>query len=275
MLADLLLRRRGELGLSLREAARRIGISPAYLSSLEHGRNPSTGRPPVPSLPVLGEIGRVLGIDLETLLDLAGAGGPPRSAHVLLVQLGTGDRPAVEGARAVAPGVGAWLELAGPLGVAAGRRDYDPTLALQALRVQLRGRWADGGEFGLIVGAAARPLGRGADPGPLLAAEETWEADVARACLEPMGRAPAANVCVYREADIRALKAAEPLAVALALVRTHPVVAAQREDGEVVAGAAAVEELLRRLHPAAVAPATWAQLAAAAARGLGRRTPAP
>jgi transcriptional regulator with XRE-family HTH domain len=275
MLADLLRRRRGELGLSLREAARRIGISPAYLSSLEHGRNPSTGRPPVPSPPVLGEIGRVLGIDLETLLGLAGAGVPPRSAHVLLVQLGTGGRPAVDGAQAVAPGVDAWVELAEPLGVGPGRRDYDPALALQALRMQLRGRRADGGAFGLIVGATARPLGRVADPGPLLAAEETWEDDVARACLEPMGRAPAANVCVYREADIRALEADEPLAVALALVRAHPLVAAQREDGEVLAGAAAIEELLRRLHPEAVASATWAQLAAAAARGLGRRAPAP
>jgi transcriptional regulator with XRE-family HTH domain len=272
MLATLLRGRRGELGLSLREAARRIGISPAYLSSLEHGRNPSTGRPAVPSPLVLAAIARVLSVDLETLLRTTVA-TPTPSPHMLLVQLGRAHRPALEGARrAVTPGVDRWVEVSEPLGVAAGRRRYDAARAVRALPARLANLRPAGGDVGLVFGAAARPLAGVANPADLLAAEETWEEDVRLACLEPLGRAPAANVCVYREADIRAVKG-DPLAVALALVRAHPRVAAQRDDGEVATGAAAVEAVLAALRPDAVAPATWAQVAAAAARGLERWAP--
>ena len=250
MLADVLRSRRQACGLTLREAARRIGVSPAYLSSLEHGRNPTTGRPPTPSPRVLAGLAGVLDIDLETLLGLAGA-APPASAHVLLVQLGRAHMPALEGARRAVPdGVDEWVEVSEPAGLAALRSAH--------------------GTLGLVFGAVTRPLAHAADPAAVLAAEETWEDDVARACLGPLGRAPAANVCVYREADIRTAGDGDPLAVALALLRTHPRVAAQRDDGEVVTGAPAIEALLAALRPEAVAPATWAQLTAAAARGLGR-----
>ena len=45
---------------------------PGYLVELEHGRNPTTGRAPMPSPTVLAGIGRALDVDLATLLDLAG-----------------------------------------------------------------------------------------------------------------------------------------------------------------------------------------------------------
>lgn len=262
MLADLLRSRRRAGGLTLREAARLIGISPGYLSSLEHGRNPTTGRPPTPSPPVLAAIGRTLGIDLGTLLDLAGA-APPPSTHVLLVRLG-GDGPsALEGARlAVSADVDQWLEISLPPAATAG-----------ALPSALTHHQVGAGGLGLVFGAAARPLAHVADPDDLLAAEETWEHDVARACRDTLGRAPAANVCVYRAEDIRGVRAGDPLAVALALVRTHPRVAAQHDDGDVTTGPAAIEALFRELRPDAIAPATWAQLAGAAARGLGRWAP--
>ena len=130
-----------------------------------------------------------------------------------------------------------------------------------------------GAGLGLIVGAAARPLAQVADPAGVLAAEATWEDDVARTLLAQLGRAPAANVCVYREADIRAVRNADPLAVALALVRAHPHVAAQRDDGGVETGTAAIEAFLSALRPADVSQAAWTAVAAATARGLGPWTP--
>jgi transcriptional regulator with XRE-family HTH domain len=271
MLADVVRSTRVARGLSLRETARRIGISPAYLSSLEHGRNPATDRPPVPSPPVLAEIARVLDLDLELLFGLV-ATAPP-SAHVLLIQLGRGRLPAVDGARrAVAADVDEWWEICELLDLSAGRRYY-PAQAMQALQARLEYAPPTGGPQGLIFGAAARPLARAADPSELLAAEETWEHDVARACVEHLGGAPAANVCVYREADIRALRKVDPLIFALGLVRTHPRIAAQCDDGNVATGADATALLLEALRPDAVAAATWTQLAAAAARGLGRWAP--
>jgi transcriptional regulator with XRE-family HTH domain len=270
MLADVVHGARVARGLTLREAARRIGISPAYLSSLEQGRNPATGRPPVPSPPVLAEIARVLDLDLEVLFGLVATVRP--SAHVMLIQLGRGTLPAVDGARrAVGSDVEEWWEVSELLGLNAGR--YCRAQAMEALVARLEHAPATGGPQGLIFGAAARPLARCADPFELLAAEETWEHDVACACVEHLGRAPAANVCVYRETDIRALPKVDPLIFALGLVRSHPRIAAQCEDGDVATGVDATALLLEALRPDAVAAATWTQLAAAAARGLGRWAP--
>ena len=113
MLGDAIRQRRQGLGLSMREAARRIGISTGYLVELEHGRNPTTGRAPMPSPTVLAGIGRALDVDLATLLDLAGV-APRRSTHMLLVQAGGGRRSARAAARRAATAtVDTWIEIAG------------------------------------------------------------------------------------------------------------------------------------------------------------------
>src|SRR5918999_3714412 len=113
-LAGILRRRRDQLGLSMREAARRIGISPSYLVALEQGRNPSTGRAPVPSPPVLAAIGRALEIDLATLLDASGA-PTSASSHLLLYQTGSGRQSPLEAARDLFAGqVDAWIEMVDP-----------------------------------------------------------------------------------------------------------------------------------------------------------------
>jgi transcriptional regulator with XRE-family HTH domain len=257
MLGDQLRSRRRELGLSLREAARRIGISPAYLSSVEHGRNPSTGRAPVPSAVVLAAIARVLGLELETLLELAGA-APAASAHVLLIQLGAARCPVLYGARrGVTTHVDRWLEV-----------------PARKLTAQIVAAAAATDPFGLVFGATARPLARGADPAGLLAEERTWEEDIARTCVAAGAGPPAANVCVYRETDIRGVRTGDPLAVALALVGSHPHVAAQADDGTVIRGAEAVEALLTELRPDGISAPTWSVIAAATARGIGQGTPA-
>jgi transcriptional regulator with XRE-family HTH domain len=275
MLGHLIRRRRDALGLSLRETARRIGISPGYLVGLEHGRNPTTGRPPTPSPPVLAAIGRVLDVDLDTLLDLAGA-APRPSAHVLLVQLGEGELPARAGARrALAGRADSWVELAEPLGLTAAGDGYDADLALRALERRMARVPPAAGErrLGLIFGAGSRPLRTVANPDALIAAEATWERDVAAACRGVVGAEPVANVCVYREADLRTVAGGDPLGVALALVRAHPHVAAQHAEG-VTTGPAAIEAILGALRPEPIAPETWAPLAAAAAAGLHRRSAA-
>src|SRR6185312_2427798 len=97
-LGGILRRRREQLGLSMRETARRIGISPSYLVALEQGRNPSTGRAPIASPPILAAIGRVLDLELGTLLDASGAPTSP-SPHLLLYLIGAGDPSPLEASR--------------------------------------------------------------------------------------------------------------------------------------------------------------------------------
>jgi transcriptional regulator with XRE-family HTH domain len=279
----------------MREAARRIGISPSYLAALERGRNPSTGRAPLASPPVLAAIARVLDIELASLLD---ASGVPMAAstHLLLYQTGARYHPPVEAARGLFAGrVDAWIEL-----VDARRSDdveSTPDDVLVARRWELA-RSASGSpvfetgqalglfadvlaevprsnpplRLGVVFGASSAVLRSIENPPALLDSERTWEHDAAMACRAVVGAEPAANVCVYREADIQELAPrVDPLATVLSLVQAHPHVAVQHGRA-VTAGQAAIETILVAARPAGVSSATWESLARASAAGLYRRT---
>ena len=261
---DLLRTRRLALGLSLRHVARAADISPSYLVALEHGRNPTTGRPPMPSPPVLAGLGRVLGIGRSALLELAAP--PSHSPHALLYQTGSGPRSPGEAARLLfGDAVDRWVEVGRPSAP-------DRALAeLEALLAEHRPA-AGAGRLGLIFGAGLRPRRR--DLPSLIAAEATWEADVAGACRRALGVEPVANVCVYRDADIRhRTGGADPLASALELVRTHPLVAVDDRGAGITTGPAAIERMLAGVAPAETEAGTWRELAHAAAIGLAGERP--
>jgi transcriptional regulator with XRE-family HTH domain len=261
--------RREQLGLSLREAARRIGISPSYLVALEQGRNPTTGRAPMPSPPILAALGQVLGIELAPLLDLAGVRSS-RSAHLLLYQTGTAARsPAVAARRVFAGQVDAWIEIVDPRA----SNDVAPDRVLEALADILADptRRPTPTRLGLIFGANSSAVRSMPNPAALLESEATWEHDVAALCLAALGVEPAANVCVYRDAEIRELgDRLDPLATALGLVQTHPRVAVEDRHGSVATGPIAIEAILGAARPAGVRAGTWASLATAAALGMAR-----
>jgi transcriptional regulator with XRE-family HTH domain len=295
-LGGILRRRREQLGLSKREAARRIGISPSYLVALEQGRNPSTGRAPIPSPPVLAALGRVLDIDLTTLLDAAGAPSSP-STHLLLYQSGAGNRSPLEAARLLlADRVDAWIEIVDPrrsgdaespaddvlvrkhgplISALSGPFVFQTTRALAALSDLL----ADARlprprtRLGIVFGANSAVLRSIENPPALLESETTWEHDVGAAVQAALGIEPAASVCVYREADIQELAARlDSLATVLSLIETHPHVAVQNATGTVTTGPAAIEAILADARPAGVSSATWESLARTAALGLTRTT---
>lgn len=70
-LGTLLRAQRHQVGLSLRELAKRARVAPSYLSFLERGRNPSTNRPSRPSADILRRLAQELRIDANILLALA------------------------------------------------------------------------------------------------------------------------------------------------------------------------------------------------------------
>jgi transcriptional regulator with XRE-family HTH domain len=292
-LGGILRRRREQLGLSMREAARRIGISPSYLVALEKGRNPSTGRAPVPSPPILAAIGRALDIELATLLDASGA-SVSSSTHLLLYQTGTGHQSPLEAARRLFAGqVDAWIEMVDPrrsdgavsppgdvlvrnrwpLSPArSGRRVFKTARTLGVLSDVLADapRSSPRLRLGIIFGASSAVLRSIENPPALLESEATWEQDVGAAFRAALGVGPAANVCVYRDADIQELAPhLDPLATVLSLIQTHPHVAVQDGRG-VTAGPAAIETILAGARPAGASSETWESLARAAAAGLVR-----
>jgi transcriptional regulator with XRE-family HTH domain len=71
-LASLLKSKREELGLSQREAARRIGISNTYLYILEGQKHPRSGKPSRPNPDVLLKISKAYGIAYAQLMGMAG-----------------------------------------------------------------------------------------------------------------------------------------------------------------------------------------------------------
>jgi transcriptional regulator with XRE-family HTH domain len=282
--------RRRELGLSIRTAADRIGISPSYLVALEHGRNPSTDRPPVPSARILAAIGRAYDIELAALLDESGA-EESASAHLVLYQAGTGYRSPLEAARRLFAGrVDAWIEITdprtaddheapedvllrvrGPLASADSMPHvFEPARVLTALADALEHVPRSTPRLGVIFGANSAVLRSIENPPILLDCEKTWEHEVAAAFRTVLGVGPAANICVYREADLQELAPRlDQLATVLSLVRSHPQVAVQ--DGkDLVTGAVAIESIVEAARPAGVSSETWESLARAAALGLVR-----
>ncbi|MBF6591407.1 MAG: helix-turn-helix domain-containing protein, partial [Ktedonobacterales bacterium] len=80
-LGQLLKGRRQELRLHAKEVAAAAEVSPAYISMLEVGLNPKTGRPPRPSLDILTRLARALDLDRDLLFVIAGyAPQSPRTA---------------------------------------------------------------------------------------------------------------------------------------------------------------------------------------------------
>ncbi len=294
-LGGLLQVRRRALGLSLRSVAREAGISPSYLLALEHGHNPTTGRAPTPSPRIITALGRVLGVEGSTLLDLASS-PPPASPHLLLYQTGSTQLSAAHAARLLfVDRVDGWVEIEdrgrpgdgsaandvllraqGPLGIVGDeRRSYDAENALSGLERLLGDarEFAGTARLGLVFGASSKNLRAISNPDALLSSEATWERDVAGVCRRTLGVEPVANVCVYREPDLHdPTVELNPLTSALALVQTHPHVAVQNVDGSVTTGPAAIETILGTARPAEMSPDTWRTLASAAAVGLARRS---
>jgi transcriptional regulator with XRE-family HTH domain len=289
-LGGILTRRRRELGLSMREAARRIGISPSYLVALEQGRNPSTGRAPVPSPPILGAIGRVLDIELATLLDVSGAPTSP-SAHLLLYQVGAGSESPLEAARRFFAGqVDDWIEIVDPRRSDETESPRDDVLVTKRQPLisepvfessRVLGALSDvlaeaphakpHRRLGIVFGANSALLRAVENTPALLESEATWEKDVESVFRAVLGVEPAANVCVYREADIQELAARlDPLAAVVSLIQTHPHVAVQEPGGAVTIGPAAIEIILAAARPAGASSHTWEALMRAAAVGFAR-----
>lgn len=71
-LQEMLIQKREELNLSLREASNLIGISHSYLSTLEKGIDPRTGAPIKPTPETLKLISEAYNIDYYILMKAAG-----------------------------------------------------------------------------------------------------------------------------------------------------------------------------------------------------------
>ena len=69
-LSELIIEYRREHGISQRQMASQCSLSTGYISLIEKEINPQTGKPMVPSLAVLNQLAKGMGITLDNLLSV-------------------------------------------------------------------------------------------------------------------------------------------------------------------------------------------------------------
>lgn len=88
-IGEMIKKYRQEHGMSMEEFARRCGLSKAYISLIERGKNTRSDKPIVPSIDTVKAIANVLGVDLNVLLRSMGYDAPMKT--VITIEPGYGD----------------------------------------------------------------------------------------------------------------------------------------------------------------------------------------
>lgn len=292
--------RRKALRISLRELAQRVGLSASYISSIECGRNPTTGKPPQPSAVAVDHLCETLGLDRTTVF-----GSPAylhnhndtchRSCqHILLYRLDerrdgleaivkrlAGGRasqwlcivdPATEPVAGEGFHAWTWPFLAAPY-----PSEYlDPRRIVEALsheagkhRTSLRDN-----SYGIVIADCSAVMRWVVNPDAEVEFEDEWCAQSAAALNAEVGHDPAVNICVYHQLDFEAMaQRLDRLTMLLRLFETHGRIAALRADGLLVEGREAVAAILHENRPSTVSSTAWRTIAAAVAAQLAGGAP--
>lgn len=88
-IGEMIKKYRQEHGMSMEEFASRCGLSKAYISLIERGKNTRSDKPIVPSIDTVKAIANVLGVDLNVLLRSMGYDAPMNT--VITIEPGYGD----------------------------------------------------------------------------------------------------------------------------------------------------------------------------------------
>lgn len=78
-IGEMIKKYRQEHGMSMEEFASRCGLSKAYISLIERGKNTRSDKPIVPSIDTVKAIADVLGVDLNVLLRSMGYNAPMKT----------------------------------------------------------------------------------------------------------------------------------------------------------------------------------------------------
>lgn len=289
---------RKALRLSLRELAGRVGLSASYLSSIERGLNPTTGRPPQPSAGAVDNLCAVLGLDRGTALagpGPAGAAAHHRAhgggcggdcEHVLLYRLDErrdgleaivrrlgGDRvtewlcvadPATEPTPADGFHAWVWPFLSAPY--PGEYLDVRRIVAALAVEAEKRKASLHGRSYGLVIADCSSVMRWVVNPDAEIAFEDEWCAQSAAALNAVVGHDPAINICVYHQLDFEAMaQRLDRLTMLLRLFETHGRIVALRADGTLVEGREAVAAILREHRPSSVTSTAWRMISGAVA----------
>lgn len=284
--------RRKLLRLSIRKLAEESLISPSYLSAIESGRNPATGRPPEPSIGVVERLTCALGISGHVFAEEA----PPCAAgcdesHVLLYRLDDDSKELTELlSEALGGEVKQWLCVADPRRAQEssdsfiawqwpfGNLPYPDTFLVpdrigDALETQVKAlkRRVTALDYGLVIADCSAVMRWMINPEAEVDYEHRWLERSTEILERHIGRKPRANVCVYLHRDLEALEGKiDVLDAILSLFASHARTFVVDRAGEVLSGPEAVTAVLAESRPSGISSTAWRTLCGAAARSYAR-----
>lgn len=302
-LGSIVKKRRRMLGLTIRALAKSTGVSASYISSIEVGRNPTTGRPPEPSLKVLRNLARELEVSLDQLTGVVGSSGAATSSHEhrLLYSLANqrldlrrffgeltessvdqwiyiADPRDTEFGLEPSSGDGHIIAWRWPFGTGPYPNEYlVPSRIVEELKTQLERCVNDirSKQVGLIIADNSAVMRWMINPADEIDLEYDWAHQVDRIFETVVGCRPIVNICAYQHADLEALASRiDVLDSVVQLLQTHDDVTVINDDGVVSSGTTAVQSILSTLRPDNVSTRAWNSLVCAAApsiKGLSAR----
>lgn len=278
--------RRTALDLSVRALAQAAGVSAGYITAIENGRSPSTGRAPEVSLRVLDGLATALGCSID---DLTGSRDHAAAAHVLLYCVDAAGPLFATVDREFGADVDHWIYIADPryteiapegraticvweLGAFPYADSHlEPQDILTALEREVAkvAKSLKGKRVGLAImdcSAVMRYVQNAADE---VEFEREWHDGVHRIWHEHLQGEPAVDVCGYRHADVEALGLTiDQLGTALTLIGTHDRVVVAEAGDSTISGRAAIRRILTEARPVGVSASAWREITRAAAASL-------
>lgn len=284
--------RREALRISVRKLANAAGISPSYVTAIESGRNPATGRPPEPSIGVVERLSSALDLsNLVFAVDIGEGAACCDHNHTLLYRLDDGRRELREVLGEVfQQNVQQWICICDP------RTPYDSDETLvawhwrfgdfpypdnylvperigEALEAELTNAAAKvtAENYGLVIADCSAVMRWMINPDAEVDYEDRWLERSTDVCCRLLGRPPVTNVCVYSHRDLEALsRQIDVLDTVLRLLTAHSDILAIEGSGTVLAGTEAVLAVLAECRPGGVSGSAWRSMSHAAARSYGR-----
>ncbi len=213
--AQLLHRRRLQLGLSTRELATQAKISQPYVVALERARQVSsdaTRNLPTPTVDVIAQLAHALDIEPVKLFQQA---MHLASRHVLLIVDNSSATPLqiVKHANSNHTHIDIKLRKRNS-------RHYKPSDITDALYRQLQNLRDEisGKSLGLVFSETSSTMTKVDNPDVVIAFEHQW-ADIVNRAATSAGAHALFNICVYKISDLKSMK--NPIATARELIEVH------------------------------------------------------
>ncbi|MEO9777994.1 MAG: helix-turn-helix transcriptional regulator [Sedimentitalea sp.] len=285
--------RRKALRMSIRKLAENSDISPSYVSAIESGRNPATGRPPEPSIGIVERLNSVLGISNSVFRPGRSMCGPGcQHNHALLYRLDDGKvelRQILN--QAFGTEVNQWICISDPRQIQEsdeeliawhwpfGSFPYPDNFLVpdrigDALEAQVEkvASQITSENYGVVIADCSAVMRWMINPDAEVDYEDQWIERSTEIFQRILGRAPVVNTCVYAHRDLEALaKQIDVLDTILKLFAAHSQTFAVDHSGQVLSGSKAFSAVLADSRPGGISSSAWRSISGAAALSFSDR----